>query len=277
MLARDSSQGIEHKFFVEQIIKMCDRDSYGLESIQKELLEALVEFDKICRKNRIHYALHGGTLLGAERNKRFIPWDDDADVSMKRSEYSRFKRVISNYSDVFELDEHSMWVPRLIMNSGNELVCIDIFVWDYISSNRVAQRIKITTLRFFQGMMKKNIEYNRFGFGYRVLLFVTHICGLAIPWDVKLGIYKYLCEHMLIGDKKHIHRANDNFVVVGDVYVSEYMQGYQNITLENYLFMVNKGYREFLERSYGSDYLTPPPQNKRIPMHEKTRGDLNSK
>ena len=65
-------------------------DNDTLRKLQLTELELLVEVDRICRKNKIQYSLDGGTLLGAVRNGGFIPWDDDADVMMTRSEYNRF-------------------------------------------------------------------------------------------------------------------------------------------------------------------------------------------
>ena len=97
---------------------------YGVAEIQALLIETLDEFDAICKKNKIHYSLHGGTLLGAERNHRLIPWDDDVDVSMTRREYEKFKKVVSNLSGKFHLDEKTMWFPRFVMKCENELAYI---------------------------------------------------------------------------------------------------------------------------------------------------------
>ena len=70
-----------------------DLDADTLERIHHIELELLIEIDRICQKNDIKYSLTGGTLLGAVRNGDFIPWDDDADISMLRKEYVKFQKA----------------------------------------------------------------------------------------------------------------------------------------------------------------------------------------
>lgn len=55
--------------------------------MQMELFQFV---DSICRKYNIAYYAIGGTLLGAVRHQGFIPWDDDIDLAMFRSDYERF-------------------------------------------------------------------------------------------------------------------------------------------------------------------------------------------
>lgn len=251
-----------------------DKESYGLEHIHKVLLQAALSFDKICRKNGINYALHGGTLLGAERNHGFIPWDDDFDVSMTRSDYQKLQKVAERLPEGFELDKKTMWFPRLVLRTEDNLAYIDILIWDYISSNQAIQKIKITLLRFFQGMLKTHIEYKKFNIFYKILLYITHVIGGLFSQNVKLKMFNYLCKNAFIGDKKCIHRSNDAYLGVSYIFDSTYMDDYCDIEFENHLFMVNKRYHEFLERNYGPDYLTPPPQCERVPEHEKFRKDL---
>jgi lipopolysaccharide cholinephosphotransferase len=53
------------------------------------ILDLMVEFDRVCKEHGITYFLDSGTLLGAVRHNGFIPWDDDADMIMSRSEYEK--------------------------------------------------------------------------------------------------------------------------------------------------------------------------------------------
>lgn len=64
-----------------------------LNEIQDLIYSIFVEFDRICRKHGIKYSMEGGTLLGAVKYKDFVPWDDDIDVIMLRSEYEKFLSV----------------------------------------------------------------------------------------------------------------------------------------------------------------------------------------
>lgn len=51
--------------------------------------QLLAEFDDLCDKNDIPYWIAFGTLLGAVRHEGFIPWDDDIDLCMMRSDIQR--------------------------------------------------------------------------------------------------------------------------------------------------------------------------------------------
>ncbi len=62
--------------------------------LQTKLLELLKWFDEFCKKNNLRYFLVGGTMLGAMRHQGFIPWDDDIDVGMPRSDYERMAEIL---------------------------------------------------------------------------------------------------------------------------------------------------------------------------------------
>lgn len=51
-----------------------------------EMLDTLVAY---LERHGLRYYLVGGTLLGAVRHHGFIPWDDDIDIGMPRSDYEK--------------------------------------------------------------------------------------------------------------------------------------------------------------------------------------------
>lgn len=64
-----------------------------LRRLQLVELGILRDVDKVCREHDIGYFMDSGTLLGAVRHGGFIPWDDDVDLGMMRSDYERFLEI----------------------------------------------------------------------------------------------------------------------------------------------------------------------------------------
>lgn len=78
-----------------------------IKKVQQVLLEIMDDFDALCRKHGLTYFLTGGSALGAEREKGFIPWDDDIDVMMPRQDYDKLPELVEK-----ELNE-KYWVQSL--------------------------------------------------------------------------------------------------------------------------------------------------------------------
>lgn len=70
---------------------------------QKILLDGLAHLAQICEKHHLRYFLCNGSLLGAVKYQKFIPWDDDADVLMLREDYEKLVRLADVDTPDFQL------------------------------------------------------------------------------------------------------------------------------------------------------------------------------
>ena len=251
-------------------------NDYGLAKMHEDLLDALIVLDKICRSNQICYTLHGGTLLGAERNHHFIPWDDDADVAMTSQNYNKFKKIVNEDKTLngYYLDEQTLWVPRFVKQVGQDCVCVDILLWDYISENKILQRLKINLLRMIQGTLKEDIQLESFSLIEKCLLIITFLMGRPFKKATKVRLLNTIGTKLFVGKKKFIHRYNDSFRGITYILDRAYMEDYTDIEFEGIKLMVNKRYHEFLIAEYGPDYITPPDIKDRHPLHEKIRESI---
>lgn len=77
---------LEDNFFQAEI-----RNGFEVTIQRKEIwaveMDLLSKFIKVCEKYNLTYFAEAGTLLGAIRHGGFVPWDDDIDVVMPRSDY----------------------------------------------------------------------------------------------------------------------------------------------------------------------------------------------
>lgn len=60
------------------------------------LLDLYVEFARVCKKNGLRFYADSGTMIGALRHNGFIPWDDDIDLLMPRSDYEKLCQIAAN-------------------------------------------------------------------------------------------------------------------------------------------------------------------------------------
>ena len=71
----------------------------SMTEIQTGSLEILKKIDAICNECNFRYFLAYGTLIGAVRHNGFIPWDDDIDIWMPRSDYDSFIQYCEKNKD----------------------------------------------------------------------------------------------------------------------------------------------------------------------------------
>ena len=83
--------------------------------LHNNIYHVALYFHQFCEKNGLRYFLLGGSALGAERHSGFIPWDDDFDVCMPKSDYLRLLSLENSFhgSGFFLQAENSDELPLL--------------------------------------------------------------------------------------------------------------------------------------------------------------------
>ncbi len=82
---------------------MDSRQRLDKTGLRRHQLAILAAFDELCTERGLTYYLWGGTLLGSVKFEGYIPWDDDIDVAMPRSDYERLGRLAEELPASLEL------------------------------------------------------------------------------------------------------------------------------------------------------------------------------
>lgn len=246
-----------------------------IKNIQKSLLILLTEFDKICTENDLKYSLHGGTLLGAIREKGFIPWDDDADLTMDRKYYDKFLSLMKEnpYGTKIVIVRN---VPRFMDPSVSDDLGMDIFVYDPISQNKLLQKLKIYRLLAVDAITRSKAEMNNMANDihkkWEIFIFkFVNFLGKILTKNYRNKLHDKVAQHFCTGNGAYIHRSNDQKAGVGVILKKEWMSEYTYVPFETCNFMITKNYHEVLATAYGDNYMTPIKDEKQSGHHEKMR------
>lgn len=257
--------------------------------------ELLTYFDRICRANDVEYSLSGGSLLGAVRHHGFIPWDDDGDVMLTRSNYEKVKKIFKNV-DSFQygfIDEHTsgyyygfskLYDKRTITNPFSPLdqninglgVYIDIFPIDKIPDNKQLQQSFSNEILDLNNHMYMSIPglYYYSSSGSWIREAIKRV--LFYPKFIKANrLNKSTDEwHELV--LKKLQQYDNTNAKNGGYILSEYttreiipyatFMYYQDIEFQGKKFRAISDYKTYLKALYG-DYMQLPPENKRHPKH----------
>lgn len=130
----------------------------------------LLKLKEVCAKLGINYWLYYGTLLGAKRHGAFIPWDDDIDVGMMRSDLHRLADFLKDDKH-FSIDVlyNTEWADRVykFRFTGEYLpVYVDIFPFDYCRGDSVTiwnnlKKIKSEMVREFRSYEERTGNHFR--------------------------------------------------------------------------------------------------------------------
>lgn len=92
----------------------------SLKKMHEEILTIMDEIDRICRKYNITYGLIAGSALGCINYGGFIPWDDDIDIFILRSDWDKFIEALDKelgkdfyYHCYQKSDKYNVLIPQM--------------------------------------------------------------------------------------------------------------------------------------------------------------------
>lgn len=264
-----------------------------LRIIKKCELNILREIKRICDANNINFILGGGTLIGAVRHKGFIPWDDDIDIAMLRSDYEVFIKAASGLPDYMVVVSHpayenygeqmtkvmdirAIFRERFAQNVDIPAgVFVDIFVFDNVPSNyisRAVHRFKNYTLR---KMILLANDYNFTKYGWKKGAYKL-LQNLIKPFPVK-SLQKAYDRNA----QRYNRQKTDKVVSLSGSYGYKketvpisYLEDLVLVEFENDMYCAPREYDTFLRSIYG-DYMKLPPKEKQVNKHTLAELDLS--
>lgn len=96
------------------------QDMWADKQEKEDALSLLSIVDEISQKNNLTYFVFCGTLLGAERHKGLIPWDDDIDIVMEKNDIQKFKTILTSEYPDYKLNI-SVSGYKLFSKSGKKM------------------------------------------------------------------------------------------------------------------------------------------------------------
>lgn len=253
------------------------------DEVHNLLLELMVEFHNFCVSNNIKYYMIAGTLLGAVRHEGFIPWDDDADFGMLRSDYEKFLSIANKFPEKYFVNNYRLskksttritriHIPNTYVDNDypqkyNHQLFIDIFPLDNVPDDDKLAKRQARKIHFLKKIYYfKSYIINKSSFK-RYLRPLVRFCLLPISHQ---RLYKKM-------DKLFQMYAQENTKCVcsmGSQYSYEKQTMNRDIygepillPFDKYHFYAPQDPIAHLNKLYG-DYKVLPPKEKRTPLYD---------
>ncbi len=260
----------------------------------------LTKFDDICRTNGIVYCLHAGTLLGSVRDDDFIPWDDDADLSMRRESFDRLSSMRNDLESedikfIFPEDSDAFFdfIPGFYcdkylveqkISDGKQSQStftspkIDLFVMDDCKDGFRHKTIVFRLLSKYllarghrQVKGKLDLRVNIVLRPFLSIIAKTYeIVGSHMDYSKILKKYDRISRIENDSGFTQLYISNDQPWSLSKIYSKSMYEKTTNGKLGNKEFPIPAGYDGVLKEIYG-DYHTKVPEDQRKPMHYNVR------
>jgi lipopolysaccharide cholinephosphotransferase len=259
-----------------------------LRKIQLIQMDILKEIHRICEEHNIEYFIIGGTALGAVRHKGFIPWDDDIDIGMTRSNYDRFNKIAEKHlrEDLvlqnIETDRYSPFPYTKVRKRNTKFVeyCnrnlkmfngiyVDIFPYDNIpdemSKRKKQYYIVQLLLRIYIYRNIPDITVKPTNLYLKIKQCIRRIVHYILKPIPKKLLYKILVKNMIKynNDKTKMKACLlfPKFMV--ECMSNEVLYPLKKVEFENNYFYAPNNCDEYLKTHYGN-YWELPPENQRV-------------
>ena len=115
----------------------------------------LAHFARKCDEYGLRYWLDYGSLLGAVRHKGVIPWDDDMDISMLRSDYEKLLELMP---EMFPREEGFHWNSHGFTQLGYDGTPLNLDITPYHAYfEKYSDTAKRTAIEAMRNIKKKVI------------------------------------------------------------------------------------------------------------------------
>lgn len=256
-------------------------------ALQMHLFEMMREFHRFCICHQLKYYMLGGTCLGAIRHSGFIPWDDDIDVGMPRSDYERFCMLAKDglsknlelryYKNKHKSPFHFVKLvdrsTTLVENAYNnyvEGVYIDVFPLDGMKEYSFWGKIRARIIWFSKAIIIYHFTTNKKKkFKQRIFKLLAKLCPISL-------VHVFV-EHLMTLDKSTHPELLCNFFGAWEPreIISNSVFGKPTLyPFENDSFYGPENADAYLKSLYG-DYMKMPPPEKRICRHDFLYVNLN--
>ena len=277
------------------------RDSQLCKIIQGRLLEMLKFFTGFLKAHGITCYSCGGTTLGAVRHHGFIPWDDDLDLYLFRSDYDKlialnpelekegyafvciehdeyyyhsYGKLVDLSTSLWEMDKHPFMIG----------VFLDIFPLDCVDRDDASISALAEEAKFLMDRLSVTNEQPRPRRIIRDILYGEWKDGFTrlryfFPKLRQRYHRQYYQELLDFYDKVRREQDGDKCVCLawnGLIYRKQWFLEAQECPFEDTTILIPKDYDTYLTMLYG-DYMTPPPPAERNSVHGYGRRYFNLK
>ena len=258
-----------------------------LRKVQLAEYEIFKEFDRVAKKHNIEYFLGQGTLLGAVKYKKFIPWDDDIDLLIPYRELLKLIKVFPADADEkymltnCSIEKHFPVAWSKIRNRNtlsrpvkhkdlpiNWGVCIDLFPIYPISNVGIIRKLEYFLYKIANKLVVAEMTKYEDGHG----LFVRIL--EKVPICIRHLYLKAICKIL------NLHGDNTSYVLIACKGVKLVKRDVifgnkQYVEFEDGVFPAVSNYDEYLTINYGNWREDLPPEQQR--GHDLALGDIEWK